>query len=578
METRELTGGEAIVQGLLAHDIDTVFALPGAQIYGLIDAFAKNGDRIRTIGARHEQTCGYMAFGYARASGRPGVFAVVPGPGILNASAALLTANSCNARVLALTGDMPSGAKGRERGALHELRDQLGILRSLTKWADHIEHPSQASLLVARAFQEMSSGRQGATALQAAWDYFTATAGVGPAVTLPLFPSPELDLDAIDEAAKLIQASTAPLLVVGSGALHASAEVTALAEMIGAPAVSFRGGRGVVSDDHPLGLTIAAAQRLWPKTDVAIVIGSRFELLDIRWRHRPPGLKIIRIDIDPAELRRLPAAVGIVADAAAGANALARALTRRGTPKRRDDRSVTETQWRKPHEAPMVRRGAAKGIPRSASGATWGDQIATAKEEAAVAIRSVQPQVDYLGVIRDVLPRDGFFVEEISQMGFSAMFGFPVYEPRTFVTSGYQGTLGFGFPTALGAKVAFPQRPVVSVTGDGGFMFAAQELATAVQYGINLVTLVFNNESYGNVYRDQKQQFAGRLLGSELVNPNFVALAESFGVSASSVSSPQALRPALERAFGADRPVLIEVKVPRGSDGDPWKFILPTFS
>jgi acetolactate synthase I/II/III large subunit len=542
METRELTGGEAIVQGLLAHDIDTVFALPGAQIYGLIDAFAKNGDRIRTIGARHEQTCGYMAFGYARASGKPGVFAVVPGPGILNASAALLTANSCNARVLALTGDMPSGAKGRERGALHELRDQLGILRSLTKWADHIEHPSQASLLVGRAFQEMSSGRQGAAALQAAWDYFTATAGVGPAVTLPPFPSPELDLDAIDEAAKIIQASRAPMLVVGSGALHASAEVTALAEMIGAPAVSFRGGRGVVSDDHPLGLTIAAAQRLWPKTDVAIVIGSRFELLDIRWRHRPPGLKIIRIDIDPAELRRLPAAVGIVADAAAGASALARALTRRGTPNRRDD------------------------------------QIATAKAEAAVAIRSVQPQVDYLGVIRDVLPRDGFFVEEISQMGFSAMFGFPVYEPRTFVTSGYQGTLGFGFPTALGAKVAFPQRPVVSVTGDGGFMFAAQELATAVQYGINLVTLLFNNESYGNVYRDQKQQFAGRLLGSELVNPNFVALAESFGVSASSVSSPQALRPALERAFAADRPVLIEVKVPRGSDGDPWKFIHPTFS
>jgi acetolactate synthase-1/2/3 large subunit len=542
METRELTGGEAIVQGLIAHDIDTVFALPGAQIYGLIDAFAKNGDRIRTIGARHEQTCGYMAFGYARASGKPGVFAVVPGPGILNASAALLTANSCNARVLALTGDMPSGAKGRERGALHELRDQLGILRSLTKWADHIEHPSQASLLVGRAFQEMSSGRQGAAALQAAWDYFTATAGVGPAVTLPPFPSPELDLDAIDEAAKIIQASRAPMLVVGSGALHASAEVTALAEMIGAPAVSFRGGRGVVSDDHPLGLTIAAAQRLWPTTDVAIVIGSRFELLDIRWRHRPPGLKIIRIDIDPAELRRLPAAVGIVADAAAGASALARALTRRGTPNRRDD------------------------------------QIATAKAEAAVAIRSVQPQVDYLGVIRDVLPRDGFFVEEISQMGFSAMFGFQVYEPRTFVTSGYQGTLGFGFPTALGAKVAFPQRPVVSVTGDGGFMFAAQELATAVQYGINLVTLVFNNESYGNVYRDQKQQFAGRLLGSELVNPNFVALAESFGVSASSVSSPQALRPALERAFAADRPVLIEVKVPRGSDGDPWKFIHPTFS
>jgi acetolactate synthase I/II/III large subunit len=542
METRVLTGAEAIVQGLLAHDIDTVFALPGAQIYGLIDALAKNRDRIRTIGARHEQASAYMAFGYAQASGKPGVFAVVPGPGILNASAALLTANSCNARVLALTGDIPSQMRGRERGALHELPDQLAILRSITKWADQIEHPSEASLLVARAFQEMSSGRQGATALQAAWDYFTATAGVGPAVKLPLFPAPALDLDAIEEAAKLICASRTPMLFVGSGALHASAEVTALAEMIGAPAVSLRGGRGVVSNDHALGLTIAAAQRLWPKTDVAIVIGSRFELLDIRWRHRPAGLKIIRIDIDPAELRRLPAAVGIVGDAAAAARALAAALTRQGTPKRRDD------------------------------------QIATAKEEAAAAIRSVQPQVDYLGVIRDVLPRDGFFVEEISQMGFSAMFGFPVYEPRTFVTSGYQGTLGFGFPTALGVKVAFPRRPVVSVTGDGGFMFAVQELATAVQYGINLVTLVFNNESYGNVFRDQQQQFGGRLLGSELVNPDFVALAESFGVSASSVSSPQALRPALERAFAADRPVLIEVKVPRGADGDPWQFIHPTFS
>ncbi len=542
MATREMTGAEAIVQGLLAHDIDTVFALPGAQIYGLIDALAKNSDRIRTIGARHEQTCAYMAFGYARASGRPGVFAVVPGPGILNASAALLTANSCNARVLGLTGDITSRAKGRERGALHELRDQLAILRSLTKWADQIEHPSQAAFLVARAFQEMSSGRQGAAALQAAWDYFTATAGVGPAMTLPPFPAPEVDLDAVDEAARVIKAASAPMLIVGSGALHASLEVTALAELIGGPAVSFRGGRGVVSNDHPLGLTIAAAQRLWPKTDVAIVIGSRFELLDLRWRYRPAGLKIIRIDIDPAELRRLPAEVGIVADAAAGARALAAALGRQGTPKRRDA------------------------------------QIAAAKEEAAAAIRSVQPQVDYLGVIRDVLPRDGFFVEEISQMGFSAMFGFPVYEPRTFVTSGYQGTLGFGFPTALGVKVAFPRRPVVSVTGDGGFMFAVQELATAVQYGINLVTLVFNNESYGNVYRDQQQQFGGRLLGSELVNPNFVALAESFGVSASSVSSPQGLRPALERAFAADRPVLIEVKVLRGSDGDPWQFIHPNFS
>ena len=542
MQIRKLTGAEAIVESLIAHEIDTVFALPGAQIYGLSDALAKYRDQIRTIGARHEQACGYMAFGYARASGKPGVFAVVPGPGILNASAALLTANSSNQRVLALTGDIPSHLKGRERGALHELRDQLAVLRSLTKWAEHIEHPSQAGVLVARAFQEMASGRRGATALQASWDYFTMSAGVTPAGKLPAFPAPEPDLDAIDEAATIISGARAPMLIVGSGALEASEEVTALAELIGAPAVSFRGGRGVVANDHPLGLTIASAQRLWPKTDVAIVIGSRFELLDMRWRHRPPGLKIIRIDIDPAEMRRLPPTVGVVADAADAARALAAAVRKRGVPKRRDE------------------------------------AIYAARDAAAQAIQSIQPQVEYLRVIREVLPRNGFFVDEISQMGFAAMFAFPVYEPRTFVTSGYQGTLGFGFPTALGVKAAFPHRPVVSVTGDGGFMFAVQELATAVQYGINLVTLVFNNNSYGNVYRDQQQQFGGRILGSELVNPDFVKLAESFGVSARAVETPAALRPVLEHALAADRPFLIEVRVPRGTDSDPWRIIMPNFS
>lgn len=309
-----------------------------------------------------------------------------------------------------------------------------------------------------------------------------------------------------------------------------------------AAGVSFRGGRGVVSDDHPLGFTIAAGQRLWAETDVAIVIGSRFELLDIRWRHRPRDLKLIRIDIDAAEMRRLPATVGIVGDAAAASRALTAALARVGSPPRRDER------------------------------------IAEAKASAAVVIQSVQPQIAYLEVIREVLPRDGFFVEEISQVGFSSIFGFPVYAPRTLVTAGHQGTLGFGFPTALGVKAAFPSRAVVSVTGDGGFMFAAQELATAVQYGINLVTLVFNNDSYGNVYRDQHQVFWGRLLGSELTNPDFVAFAQSFGVDAVSVDSPHALRPVLERALAADKPWLIEVKVPRGSEGDPWRFIHPTFA
>jgi acetolactate synthase-1/2/3 large subunit len=538
---RRITGGEAIVESLVAHGVDTVFALPGAQIYGLCDALASNRSLIRTIGARHEQASGFMAFGYARASGRPGVFAVVPGPGILNASAALLTAHASNTPVLALTGDVMSHFKGRERGQLHELRDQLGVLRAMTKWAEHIEHPVQAPLLVARAFQEMASGRPSAAALQAPWDFFTMRAAVRASAPLNPFADPEPDADAIDSAAKLCCDARAPMIFVGSGALDASPEVTQLAETLGAPVVSFRGGRGVVSDDHPLGCTIAAGARLWPQTDLAVVIGSRFELLDMRWRYRPDGLKIIRIDIDPAEIRRLPAAVNIVADAGTASLALGSAVLKAGTPRHR------------------------------------ADDIAAAKAAAAAAIETVQPQIGYLKVIRDVLPRDGFFVEEICQVGFASIFGFPVYHPRTLVTAGQQGTLGFGFPTALGVKIACPDRAVVSIAGDGGFMFAAQELATAVQYGINLVTIVFNNDSYGNVLRDQETVFGGRLLGSELINPDFVKFAEAFGVEAHRVASPDALRPVIERAFAADRPVLIEVVVPRRSEGNPWQFINPRF-
>jgi len=539
---QQLTGGEALVESLKVHGVDTVFALPGAQIYGLTDALARNADSIRTLGARHEQTSAYMAFGYARSTGRPGVFSVVPGPGILNASAAMLTAHGCNAPLLALTGDVMSGFKDRGRGQLHELPRQLEILQSIGKWAAHIEQPADAPWQVAQAFQAMQSGRPGAVSLQASWDFFTRSAAVRMQAPLALQARPPVDSDAVERAAKLLAGAKAPMIFVGSGALEASAEVGQLAEVLGAPVVSFRGGRGVVSDDHPLGFTVAAGARLWPQTDVAVVIGSRFELLDIRWRHRPAGLKLIRIDIDPAEVRRLPAEVNLLADAAEGASALAEAVLRAGPPRRRDE------------------------------------QIAEAKAAAEQAIQCVQPQLDYLRVIREVLPRDGFFVEEISQVGFTSIFGFPVYQPRTLVTSGHQGTLGFGFPTALGVKAAHPDKAVVSICGDGGFMFAAQELATAVQYQLNLVTIVFNNNAFGNVYRDQQESFGGRLLGSELVNPDFVRFAESFGVQALRVASPAQLRPALEQAFAADRPVLIEVSVPRGSDASPWQFLHPTFA
>ena len=536
-----MTGGEAIVSGLVAHGIDTVFGLPGAQVYGLFDAFHQA--QLKVIGARHEQACGYMAYGYARSSGKPGVFSVVPGPGVLNAGAAMLTAFGSNEPVLCLTGQVPTQFLGKGRGHLHEMPDQLATLRTFVKWADRIEYPDVAPTLVARAFQEMMSGRRGPVALEMPWDIFTARAEVGAAKVFETFSAPLPDADHVKDAAMLIAASKRPMIFVGSGAIDAREAVLELAETIDAPVVAFRSGRGIVSNAHELGLTMAAAYRLWPETDMMIGIGTRLELPTMtRWPYQPDGLKSVRIDIDPVEMRRYPPTVAIVADAKAGTRALAAAVGRAGYRKTAGRRSA-------------IREASAAAL----------------KE-----IQKVQPQMAYLNILREVLPANAIVTDELSQVGFASWYGFPVYEPRTFITSGYQGTLGSGFPTALGAKVANPNRPVVAITGDGGFMFGVQELSTAVQFNVGVVTLVFNNNSYGNVRRDQRTRFDGRVVAADLVNPDFVKLAESFGVAASRVSSPDHFRPALEKALVHDGPYLIAIEIPRDSEVTPWTFIHPT--
>ncbi|MBR0774998.1 hypothetical protein JQ625_09150 [Bradyrhizobium diazoefficiens] len=536
-----LTGGEAIVGGLVAHGVDTVFGLPGAQVYGLFDAFHQA--QLKVIGARHEQACGYMAFGYARSSGRPGVFSVVPGPGVLNASAALLTAFGCNEPVLCVTGQVPTPFLGKGRGHLHEMPDQLATLRTYVKWADRIEYPGNAPAVVARAFQEMMSGRRGPASVEMPWDVFTQRADTAAAKVLEPLPAPQPDPDMIRQAAALIKNSKAPMIFVGSGAIEAGEEILELAEMIDAPVVAFRSGRGIVSNAHELGLTMAAAYRLWPTTDLMIAIGTRAELpaSGFRWPYQPPGLKSVRIDIDPVEMRRLPCDAAIVADARAGTADLAAAVTKAGYAKTRGRRADI----------------------REATAAAHQD------------IQRIQPQMAYLNILREVLPANAIVTDELSQVGFASWYGFPIYQPRTFITSGYQGTLGSGFPTALGAKVANPDEPVVAITGDGGFMFGVQELSTAVQFNIGVVTLVFNNNAYGNVRRDQRERFDGRVVASDLVNPDFVKLAESFGVAAARVTAPDQFKAALEKALAHGGPYLISIEVTRDSEVSPWAFIHP---
>ncbi len=553
-----MTGGTAIVEALIANGVDTLFGLPGAQLYPLFDALQERAERIRTIGARHEQACGYMAFGYARSTGRPGVYAVVPGPGVLNTAAALCTAYGCCAPVLCITGQVPSAFLGRNRGHLHELPDQLATLRTLTKWAARIERPADAPQIVNEAFRQMLSGRPGPVAIEMAWDTMASSGFVAPigAAVVPAPPAPSPP--EVEAAATLLKASKRPMIIVGSGAQHASETIRALAEEIDAPVAAFRGGRGIVPEDHALGVSSYAAYRLWPETDVLVAIGTRAEMPYMRWTgmmslidrpQAPPHL--VRIDIDPAEMRRLVPHAGIVADADAGARALLKEVRRlRG------------------------RKGKANADGGKAPNEARA-RIAAVKADVRQAVEKVQPQLAYLDVIREVLPRDGIFVTELSQVGFTSYFGYPVYAPRTYVTEGYQGTLGFGFPSALGVKVAHPDKPVVSVTGDGGFLFGAPELATAAQYGIALVTLVFNNAAYGNVLRDQRTAFGNRVIGAALDNPDFMLLAKSFGIEGHRVASPAALRPVLQRALGSKQPVLIEVKVAQGSEVSPWEFIHP---
>ena len=542
----QMTAGDAIVRSLVAHDVTTVFGLPGAQMYALWDALHRCGDQVRTITTRHEQGAAYMALGYAKATGGPGVFTVVPGPGVLNTTAALCTAWGCNTPVLCLTGQVPSTFLGYGRGHLHELPDQLATLATLVKHARRVTHPQDVPGAVAEAFRAMCSGRPGPASLEMCWDTLGESADVVVPGPLPHAPALDPDPDAVAEGAQLIAAARHPMIMVGGGAQHAAAEVLALAERLGAPVAAFRSGRGIVAEDHPLGISSVAAHRLWADTDLLIGIGSRLELQYMRWtgmmrrvEPRPPPL-LIRVDIDPAELERLRPQVGILADAIDGVRALTRAAERAGAPAPADP-----------------------------------ERIAAAKRAAAALVEKVQPHVAYLQVIREVLPRDGFFVEELCQAGFASYFAFPVYEPRTYVTPGFQGTLGFGYPTALGVKAAYPDREVISINGDGGFAFNLSELATAVQERLGVVAVVFNNDAYGNVQRDQEQRYEGRVLGANLINPDFVKLAESFGARGERVASPAALRPALERALAADEAALIEVAVDTASEVSPWEFILP---
>jgi acetolactate synthase-1/2/3 large subunit len=348
--------------------------------------------------------------------------------------------------------------------------------------------------------------------------------------------NPEPDPEATERAAQLLNQAERPMIFVGGGAQNASPQVRALAERLGAPVVAGWMGRGVMDDRSPLSLRLTMAHRLWPEVDVALAVGSRFQRVQTDWG-LDDAVQVIRIDLDPVEIaRHARPAVALLADAGAALDAL---------------------------------------LPQVGAGdrASWRARIAQVKAEvAALYRRELAPQVAYLDAIRAALPEDGILVEDLTQVGYVARIAFATHGPRQYISSGYQGTLGHAYPSALGAKVAQPERAVVALMGDGGFMYNVQELATAVQHGINAVALVFNDGAYGNVKRMQRELYGNRVIASDLLNPDFVRLADSFGVFALSVDNPDDLRDALEQALARDAPALIEVKV--GEFPAPWQHIV----
>jgi acetolactate synthase I/II/III large subunit len=532
-----LTTAQAAISMLELNGIDTLFCLPGVQNDSFFDALYDRTNAIRPIHARHEQACAYMALGYAMASGKPSAYVVVPGPGFLNTTAALSTAYAVNAPVLALTGQIQQSMIGRNVGLLHELPDQLAIMRGLTKWADRITSPAAAPGLVNEAFRRLLSGRKRPVALECAIDMWGRKAPVELA-TSPAKPDPcPVDEDGVARAAKLLGGAQRPLIVVGGGAQGAGEHVLAIAEMLDAPVVTGRMGQGVIDGRHRLSVTSLAGYRFWAEADVVLAIGTRLQPQQMNWG-MDDDLKIIRIDIDSEELdRQHKPEIGIVGDATATLKALANRLGG--------------------HKAKHNGRA---------------DRIAEIKASATKRIRdTLAPQITYLEAIRAALPEDGILVDELTQMGYAARLAYPTYKPRTFLSPGYQGTLGWGYATSLGVKVAKPDTPVVSISGDGGFLFTAMEMSTAAQNNIGTVAVVFSDGAYGNVKRIQQLAYKGRTIASDLHNPDFVKLGESFGIASERAKSPAELGAAISRGLARGGPTLIDCPV--GPLPDPWALV-----
>ena len=523
----KMTGGQALVKSLYDYGVRVVFGLPGLQLYHAMDALYDEPN-IKFIATRHEQAASYMAFGYSQAGGGIGTALVVPGPGLLNALAGVGTAYAASSPVLLVSGQVNRDLIGVNRGELHEVDDQMDAARTVTKWARRVMNAHEVPSAVGEAFKQLNTGRPRPVEIELPPDALEEVADVE--LREPVtYERPAADLSSVREGAKIIIESSSPVIWAGGGAISSGASATLLkvAEHLQAPVVTTNEGKGSVSDRHYLSLGATgwsndSLDGLLEQCDVVLAVGSRLARARLSGKQR-----IVQIDIDGEEIgRNYPNTFGMAGDARLTLEELYGTLSRSGPPRasrRQELEAVKSKRFR-----PSAR---------------------------------IEPQDSFVRAIRAAMPDDGILVEGVTQVGYYSRVYYPVYEPRTYVNSSYFGNLGYAYPTALGAKVARPDKAVVAVSGDGGFLYNCQELATAVKYGINAVVIVFNDNAYGNVLRDQMRQFDGRTIGSELHNPDFMKLAEAYGARGVRVEEADQLEAALGESLDVDAPTLIEVPV-----------------
>lgn len=530
----EMTGAQALVHSLVSEGVDTVFALPGYQLMPAFDAFYEEQGQIEIVHTRHEQATTFMADGYAKATGRIGVAMTVPGPGMLFAAAGLGTAFSSSSPVFLISGQVPSAVLGKRLGHLHEIDEQMDVIRPITKWANRVKAVDEIPFRVHEAVHHLTTGRPRPVELEVPTDILLEKDKVeimGP----ELYPTEVPDSRKIEEAAKVLANADRISIIAGGGVLisGASAELTKTAHFLQAPVITTENAKGVIPENHELSAGVhysgvGYAYELLPESDAVLIVGTRMLLDEYEPFSFSGHQKLIQIDVDSTELgKNYDVEVEIHGDAKQSLLKLLDAL-----------QSQIE--------------------PRESRG---GDIISNYRAFNQKLRSGAEIQSGMVDAIRTALPDDSIVVSGMTNIGYWSHLLYEVRRPRSYLTPGYFGTLGFAFPTALGAKIGRPEVPVVALCGDGGFMYGATELSTAVRYGINVVAVVFNNGAYGASRWDQQTRFRGRYLGTDLHNPDFVKLAESFG-AVGLKTNPDGLANSILEAVDLKAPVLLEVETP----------------